>query len=824
MVRVRTWTAGAGDGGVDGAPAVVSNCLCIYLPITTACSFALNQPVQTKEELMGLCASTNVSGNAYGNPANSLHRQTHYDRENVTEKAVEGILNAAHRRRFVVHDDTIDVDSSYSIPHFDKTAEKRNMIKTALSKNLFIFNDFTQELREKMIDAMDKQSLQLRDILIKQGDEGDFMYVIESGRLEVLVDDVKVKSIMPGDVVGELALMYSSPRAATVRCVQAPCSVWKVSRQTLQSITQSDSKKVGQHAVDKLNQVELLNGLTTAQKNVIAETLVPMHFKQGAKIINQGDDGHAFYIVDQGSVTCIDRNGATADLTLGVGQYFGELALLNDEKRKRDVVARENTTCLVLGRSDFDSMLGSLKSVMDKNLGLRVLQTVDIFKTLNETTRNTVVDAFIERVFNKGENVVVEGEPGDSFFVVREGTADVSVQKNGKKEVLGALSEGKFFGEGSLLSGAARSATVTATSKSLRVFELKKREFDRHLGEVKKSIARTAEERKKYMAMKEVTLQQILSPKSVIRILGQGTFGLVKLVNPKPGSIFALKVLQKKQIVSYNLAKNIMYEKRMMVESDHPFVLKLVNTYQDAHCLYMLLEIVSGGELFAFLQKRGGFVNTKHAQFITACVVSVFEYIHAKSICYRDLKPENLMIDRDGYIKMVDFGFAKVVTDKTFTLCGTPEYMAPEILLRRGHNKGVDYWATGILIYECESGTTPFADYDNYDNKQICENILRKPLVFPNKMNPAAKLLIQKLLHRQPSKRLGCLARGARDIKVEAYYTSLNWAKLLSKEVTPPYIPEKVGKHGISENAFDRIQVRDNVEKYTGDSSIFKDF
>lgn len=216
---------------------------------------------------------------------------------------------------------------------------------------------------------------------------------------------------------------------------------------------------------------------------------------------------------------------------------------------------------------------------------------------------------------------------------------------------------------------------------------------------------------------------------------------------------------------------------------------------------------------------------TKHSEFITACVVSVFEYIHSKDICYRDLKPENLMIDQEGYIKMVDFGFAKVVTDKTYTLCGTPEYMAPEILLRRGHNKGVDYWATGILIYECESGSTPFADYDGYDNKVICENILRKPLSFPKGMNPSAKQLIQKLLHRQPTKRYGCLARGATDIKTAPYYTNLDWNALLAKEIKAPYVPPKASQDGISEVNFAQTNFgREVIEKYNGDQKIFANF
>lgn len=323
-------------------------------------------------------------------------------------------------------------------------------------------------------------------------------------------------------------------------------------------------------------------------------------------------------------------------------------------------------------------------------------------------------------------------------------------------------------------------------------------------------------------------------------LISQGTFGLVKLMKYTSSSgkknVFALKCMQKQQIVSYKLAGNVLYEKQMMVESDHPFVLKLYKTYQDENSLMMLLEIVPGGELFTYLQTLPGqHVSTQHARFISLCVVAVFDYIHSKGICYRDLKPENLMIDGDGYIKMVDFGFAKVVQDKTFTLCGTPEYMAPEIILRKGHNKGVDYWATGILIWECETGETPFADYENYDNRVICENILRKPIRTPPGMKKDVRDILigdqsksyghlsTGLINRRVTKRLGCLARGARDIIERPYFAGIDYQKLLCREIPAPYKP-RVDASGIDQKNFDPIEETVPIETYTFEQSIFENF
>ena len=168
-----------------------------------------------------------------------------------------------------------------------------------------------------------------------------------------------------------------------------------------------------------------------------------------------------------------------------------------------------------------------------------------------------------------------------------------------------------------------------------------------------------------------------------------------------------------------------MNEKIILQKCIHPFILQLITTYKDENCLYMLLELVQGGELFNLLHNMGGYLSSSHAVFYAACVLDVLAFLHKNNILYRDLKPENLLIDKEGYIKVVDFGFAKVVKDRTFTLCGTPEYLAPELVLGKGHNKGVDYWALGVLIYEMLCGYSPFADHENGDQIIICKNIMR---------------------------------------------------------------------------------------------------
>ena len=780
---------------------------------------------------MGLCASSSASpvppGDAHSGdkPKNSLIRKTVADAENVTEKAVEIMMKA--KRRMVVHDQATAIDKNFVFPMISKSTKERNFLRQCLEETFFLFKELDTDSQEKMLDAMDKKDkIETRDIIIKQGDEGDFMYVVEAGQFEVLSDDIKVGTKGKGQMFGELALLYQCPRAATIRCINGPAILWKLERKVFTNIANKVNAAASKSNFEKLSKCELLKDLRPSQQRAIADVLVRKGYKKGENIILKGDKGTNFYIIDEGSVICInDEDNGQTDLVLNAGQYFGEIALTQNVPRQRTVRCREDTTCLILDKTDFNNLLGNLQDAIDANMGQRVLKSVEVFNSLTPHMHNLLVDAFKERVYKGGDTIIKQNDVGDSFFVVNQGTLKCFVEEEGKlKDTSKRFQSGEYFGETALLDGKPRNATIIAEGgpkDRIRLFQLMKSDFDRLLGPVKAYIEKTSQERKELSKLKKIALDEL----KVIRNLGQGTFGLVKLVE-YDGKHYALKCLQKKQIVRYNLVDNILYEKRMMEESNHPFVLKLINTFQNQDQLYMMLEVVPGGELFAFLQTRGGFVPTNHARFISACVVSVFEYMHSKDICYRDLKPENLMIDAQGYIKMVDFGFAKVVTSKTFTLCGTPEYMAPEILLRRGHNKSVDYWATGILIYECETGNTPFADYENYDNAVICQKILRSTLKFPSGINKDAKSLITRLLHRDVSKRFGCMARGTKDIKEHDYYNygSFNWNHLISKKLKAPYVPKVSKAKGISTENFATVHADGKVEPFNGNDAVFSEF
>lgn len=199
----------------------------------------------------------------------------------------------------------------------------------------------------------------------------------------------------------------------------------------------------------------------------------------------------------------------------------------------------------------------------------------------------------------------------------------------------------------------------------------------------------------------------------------------------------------------------------------------------------MLLEFVAGGELFSYLRAAGRFSGPTSC-FYAAEIVCALEYLHSKHIVYRDLKPENLLLDSQGHLKITDFGFSKKLTDRTWTLCGTPEYLAPEIIQSKGHNKAVDWWALGVLIYEMLAGFPPFFDDNPFG---IYEKILSGRIEWPKHMDPIAKDLIKKLLIADRTKRLGNMRQGADDVKRHRWFKLVEWPLVPQRALTPPIRP-----------------------------------
>ena len=274
-----------------------------------------------------------------------------------------------------------------------------------------------------------------------------------------------------------------------------------------------------------------------------------------------------------------------------------------------------------------------------------------------------------------------------------------------------------------------------------------------------------------------------LSDFEVLRVVGTGSYSTVKLVIHKSTNVpVVLKIMSKSLIIKKGQVEHIKNERAILTIVKSQFIEKLIATFQTPISLYYVLEYIPGGELFKLLNDRS-VLPVEEVVFYAAEIVCALRYLHSIYCVFRDLKPENVLIASDGHLKLADFGFAKLLKSegKTFTLCGTPEYMAPEVIERGGHGLSTDWWQLGILIYEMLYATTPFADPSPY---HMYENILSQAVIFPRGSATTISLLTG-MLQKHPSRRLT-----EEEILAHPFFQSVDWAAADRKELRPPYIPQ----------------------------------
>ncbi|KAL0830664.1 hypothetical protein ABMA28_002801 [Loxostege sticticalis] len=298
---------------------------------------------------------------------------------------------------------------------------------------------------------------------------------------------------------------------------------------------------------------------------------------------------------------------------------------------------------------------------------------------------------------------------------------------------------------------------------------------------------------------REVELQDVVkeghekadpSQFELLKVLGEGSFGKVFLVRKvsgaDAGTLYAMKVLKKATLKVRDRERTKM-ERNILVEMGHPFIVKLHYAFQTAGKLYLILDFLRGGDLFSRLSKEVMFTE-EDVKFYLAELALALEHVHKLGIIYRDLKPENILLDADGHIALTDFGLSKLPpsSDKAYSFCGTVEYMAPEVVNRRGHTFAADWWSFGVLMFEMLTGNLPFHGSTRHETMT---QILKAKLGMPSNLSEEAQSLLRALFKRNPQNRLGAGANGIEDIKCHEFFASIDWDALLKKEVVPPFRP-----------------------------------
>lgn len=578
--------------------------------------------------------------------------------------------------------------------------------------------------------------------------------------------------------------------SATIQdLLSKPPQIYQKSQQTKQLIKQS------------IHENDFLKNLNESQIEEITLCMFPVSHAKESIIIKEGDVGSVLYVMEQGKVE-VSRGGNLLYYVQRPGLVFGELAILYNCTRTATIRAITDCKLWAIERGCFQSIMMKSGLIRQRDY-IEFLKTVPTFRNVPMETLSKITDALEETSYRKGAYIIRQGGRGDTFYIISQGQVKVTVDIQDDKtqqlneKTVRYLKRGDYFGEKALLGEDVRTANIVADDDNVVCLVIDRDCFQQFISQIVEN--KQYDETPDYMQVETKVDERFagiqLNDIKIVTTLGMGGFGRVDLVTlgEDKTKSFALKVMKKCQIVETKQEQHIINEKRIMMESDSAFIVKLYRTFKDEKYLYMLMESCLGGELWTVLRDRRNF-DEDTTKFYTACVIEAFSYLHSRHIIYRDLKPENMLLDDLGYVKLTDFGFAKRLHppgSKTWTFCGTPDYVSPEIILNRGHDYSCDYWSLGVLMFELLTGAPPFTS----DEPMKTYNIILRGIDavdFPRSISQKAQNLIKKLCRDNLSERLGYQRGGIEDIMKHKWFDGFNWIGLKSRTLPAPYVP-KIG-------------------------------
>jgi Protein kinase domain/Cyclic nucleotide-binding domain len=422
---------------------------------------------------------------------------------------------------------------------------------------------------------------------------------------------------------------------------------------------------------------------------------------------------------------------------------------------------------------------------------------------------NELASHLVDKEFEAGTTIFKEGQTVEgALYIVRDGSLKISSSDGTRSEI---ITTGGYFGQEQLLADIKRQRVEAKysvfvgdeqcvcgilTLKDCRsVFDTTAMEDGSYTGGSSYKLS------KRQTVKDSIKKDFSLDTMKKEYLLGEGQFAEVWLVSadlPVGHQEFALKIQHCDDEIRHdNALESIRREITVLEQLHHPFIIDLVATFDKMDgSIYMLMEAVKGGELWSVIHQEGddgewksGLIES-HAKFYSLLMADTLAYMHKEKFIFRDLKPENVLIDEDGYPIIVDFGFAKYCPDKTYTFCGTPNYLAPEIVTNRGHGAGADHWALGVVTYEMITGENPFY-FEDMNQMALFQAIVQEPMFPPgDDASPEMMDFLSGLLEKDPIQRLGMLAGRERDVLRHKWFADLDFDKMRNKEAKAPWLPK----------------------------------
>lgn len=702
------------------------------------------------------------------------------------QKQIEQIVDDANRRN--------SYPGTYALHPIDE--RDVSDVKQALN-SVLLFSRLDDDVKHNIVSNMMERQVNAGDIITHQGDNGSEMFVVKDGVFNVMIRKhgrlIKMNVRSRGHCFGEVALMYSCPRTATI-IAATDGKLWILTRESFKNHIKDAVENERAKIEVFLNNVPLLQNLSKEDKSTLIDAVQIEYYKENEIVVQQGAPGDKFYIIKDGEADVLIDDVRIN--TLYTSDFFGETALLKTEARVATIrVASCRLEALVIDRKTFDKIIGPLEAVIDACV-IETSKRMHRFST----------DPHMIRMRTRTEvELVVNTSKTRTLNAYEDEISDILVR---------TLSD-----RGSVYCNDHIEIDINSTCQSMH------------------TLSNCSESFSKQKPCDKLVLE-------VMGLLGKGAFSSVYLVMCRnTRRAYALKQIPKKRVAK--CIEHIFQEKNIGMNIANSFCIRQYATFQDMYCLYILLECLEYDVMHVLRsvckQHRvpAGLCSNEFSywigipedvtRFYAACVILGLEHLHRHNIVYRDLKPENVLIDTFGYAKLADFGMAKILPSgsRAFTLCGTPGYLAPEVIVGKGYNKAVDFWSLGVFIYVMLTATQPFDMGDCIDPMDILKKIANDnfEVSFPDYVSSEAEDLISRLLDRRPYKRLGMLKGRFSDIKKHSWFKDFDWGALASKQIVPPNFnlaPRKIKKYNSPENSnnFENNRL-DIIEKYNKIFELF---
>ena len=674
----------------------------------------------------------------------------------------------------------------------NKIAEEHYKDKFIFINNISFLKNLDAITKFKLTDGLTTCKFKPNECIFKEGETASSIYFVKDGLVSCRSKRKEIRKLQTQSCFGESGMLLNNKRALDVYALKHT-TCYQISNDILNEVLGSNFINV------------ILFSIFTVQikqnpffKDIIIDSLmmklfncfnVKYYSKHEVVYLKSELLHHNTHFTNDKVLLIIEGSlffeGSELPFA-GRGNVIGEDILFKDTIAfTHNIIANPDCVCLEANSDDIKTVLGIERSDVDGkrfNIYKRVnkLKKLYLFQHLSERTLSSIALHMKKVKYNEDDIIVEEGTVGSSLYLISKGK--VTIKKGGT--FIRYLESGSCFGEIALLSNSCetRSASVYASSTVVICYVLSKKEFDVILNENKGIKGNLL----KKIALRDNSIQ--LNDLFFFKFLGKGKFGNVNLVHNKK-NIYAVKSVSRLKVNKERiLGKYLLNERKIMLMLDHPFIVKLIKTLKNKNFCFFLIEYINGINLDDYLNQKEKFKNVEECKFYIASLILVLEYLQKKNIIHRDLKPANIMIDSNGYLKLIDFGTAKELNDYTLTVVGTPHYISPEILIGKGYSLSCDFWSLGVCAYELFYGTYPFGN-DASEVMEIYRDIVNVDYVLPSHKNKYCNVneLINVLLVKKVSKRM-CEAK---ELKKLSLFNGFEWDKLVDFTLSPPYIPKQ---------------------------------